>query len=114
MGNVTDTPDNLNATRKGFGRIIRDEASQVVQVVLNPEDTGDRFKDNSEVMREPEITQDAREKWVTSLGRQNDGTSRLETYVTVEGALYFQYSEGVFQGMLSALPHQYAQSLAPP
>lgn len=111
LGNITDTPDIFNATREGFGRIIRDEAGKVVQVVLNPEDTGDRFKDNSGAMREPEIPQDAREKWVTSLGRQNDGTSRLERYVTAEGALYFYYTEEVFQGTLSAPPHQYAQSL---
>ncbi|KAF8742728.1 hypothetical protein AX14_002534 [Amanita brunnescens Koide BX004] len=82
-GNITDTPD-FNATRKGFGRILRDEAGKVVQVTLNPEDTEDRLKDSSEVMREPENTQNAREKWVTNLGKQNDGTSRLEKYVTVE------------------------------
>lgn len=96
-GNITDTPD-FNATRKGFGRILRDEAGKVVQVTLNPEDTEDRLKDSSEVMREPENTQNAREKWVTNLGKQNDGTSRLEKYVTVEGTLFFQYSEGALSG----------------
>jgi len=82
--NITDTPDIFSATRKGFGRIIRDEAGNVVQVTLSPEDTGDQFKDNSEVMREPEISQDAREKWVTNLGRQHDGPLILEKSVTVE------------------------------
>jgi hypothetical protein len=113
--NITDTPDVFSATRKGFGRIIRDEAGNVVQVALSPEDTGDPFKDSSEVMREPEISQDAREKWVTNLGRQHDGPSILEKSVTVEGALWSHYIEGTISGHAASWAASIgAKSVAPP
>jgi len=113
--NITDTPNVFSATRKGFGRIIRDEAGNVVQVALSPEDTGDQFKDSSEVMREPEISQDAREKWVTNLGRQHDGPSILEKSVTVEGALCYHYIERDFSGHAASWAASIgAELVAPP
>ena len=68
---LNDAIHDPSAIPKGFGRIIRDEAGNVVQVDLASED-----RDSSsvnQVMEEPKINLDAREKWVTNLGMPYEG-----------------------------------------
>ncbi|KAF8630383.1 hypothetical protein AX15_002942 [Amanita polypyramis BW_CC] len=69
---VTRNRDMSCAIPRGFGRIIRDEAGNVVKVDLAPEDAKDSSEVN-QVMEEPKITPDAREKWVTNLGMPHEG-----------------------------------------
>ncbi|KIL69611.1 hypothetical protein M378DRAFT_97337 [Amanita muscaria Koide BX008] len=55
-----------------YGRIVRDDAGNAVQVELAPEESEYLSNGISEAMAEPDIMAGVKEKWVTKLGKQSD------------------------------------------
>ena len=77
-------PDTSAVIPKGFGRIVRDEAGNVMQIELAGEEESDYLADgNLEMMKGPEIVPEAKKKWVTRLGKQSDTEYQLENCDTI-------------------------------
>ncbi|KAG6854927.1 hypothetical protein C0991_009750 [Blastosporella zonata] len=68
--------------RKGFGKIIRDEAGNVLRIEMAEEDEPQGEKQDDEEMREPEVAGAVLGRWVTDLGRTLE---RISSMVQQEG-----------------------------
>ncbi|KAG6869096.1 hypothetical protein C0993_003416 [Termitomyces sp. T159_Od127] len=60
-------PENPPPTRKGFGKIIRDDAGNVIRIEL-PEDDSETEQPQDEGLPEPEVDGAVLRPWVTDLG----------------------------------------------